>query len=470
MQSQSIGRGAASMTLVATLTAMTAIAVFAQRQSEPEQRAQTETGGAATSGSNAPDRTTAADELEASRVDDMPTASPAERAIAVAREAISKAPKSFEAHNALGMALARRARETADPAFYDRSDAALQRSLELEADNFPARLLGVWNQLGRHEFAAALVAAKALNERAKDDLLVYGMLVDANVELGNYADAEQAAQWMLNLRPGTPAAMTRVSYLRELFGDIEGACQAMTMAFHSTRPTEFEDRAWMLTHLAHLELERGKTEAGLAQARAALALFPDYHYALASLGAAHSLRGEWQEAVAAYQRRYEVAPHPENLYDLAVAVEAAGDADRATSMYTAFEAAALEESENQDNANLQLAEYWLDHTQDAEKWARALAQLEARGAVRQDVGTLELLGWARYRTGDVEAAQAELQRAVAVGSVNARLRRRAGEVAAAAGDLDAARVSMELAYRQSPTSDGGRAARRWLMAHPGPNE
>ena len=78
---------------------------------------------------------------------------------------------------------------------------------------------GVWLLLGNHEFAAAVEKATALNKRAPDDVMVWGFLTDANVELGNYADAEKAAQWMLNLRPRNLPAMTRAAYLRELFGD-----------------------------------------------------------------------------------------------------------------------------------------------------------------------------------------------------------------------------------------------------------
>ena len=58
----------------------------------------------------------------------------------------------------------------------------------------------MWLLLGKHEFAAALEEAKKLNQRTPDDVMVYGFLTDANVELGNYADAENAANWMMNLR------------------------------------------------------------------------------------------------------------------------------------------------------------------------------------------------------------------------------------------------------------------------------
>jgi tetratricopeptide (TPR) repeat protein len=103
--------------------------------------------------------------------------------------------------------------------------------------------------------------AKALNKRVPDDVMVYGLLTDANVELGNYKDAEIAAQWMLNLRPGNLPALTRAARLRELFGDAEGAYELMEMAYQSTPPTETGERACILTQMGHLRLASGSTDA-----------------------------------------------------------------------------------------------------------------------------------------------------------------------------------------------------------------
>ena len=66
--------------------------------------------------------------------------------------------------------------------------------------------------------------------------------------------------------------------------------------------------------------------------------------------------------------------------------------------------------------------------------------------------------------GEVTEAKAVIERAVAVGSVNATLRHRAGVILAAAGEAAAARVQMETAYTQSPRSEAGRAAWAWLVA------
>jgi tetratricopeptide (TPR) repeat protein len=138
------------------------------------------------------------------------TLSPAERSIAEATKAIAKKPTQYSGYNLLAMALARRARETSDVSFYAQAEDALKKSFDLAPGNLDGEKILVWLLLGRHEFAAALDAAKTLNKRVPDDVLIYGFLTDAKAELGNYQEAERAAQWMLDLRPGdTPGARIR---------------------------------------------------------------------------------------------------------------------------------------------------------------------------------------------------------------------------------------------------------------------
>src|SRR5215472_14483489 len=135
--------------------------------------------------------------------------SPAERSIAQAKKIIAKNPKDFEAYNALALALSRRARETSDVKFYAEAEQALERSFEISPANFDGERTHVWLLLGKHEFPAALEEAKKLNKKMPDDVMLYGFLTDANVELGNYKDAEVAAQWMLDLRVGSIPGLTR---------------------------------------------------------------------------------------------------------------------------------------------------------------------------------------------------------------------------------------------------------------------
>ena len=67
---------------------------------------------------------------------------------------------------------------------------------------------------------------------------------------------------MLDLRPGNIPALTRAAYLRELFGDIEGALELMQAAFGRMPYQETEDRAWVLTQIGHLELIAAASRRG----------------------------------------------------------------------------------------------------------------------------------------------------------------------------------------------------------------
>ena len=130
------------------------------------------------------------------------TPSPAERSMAQANRLIEKNPKNFEAYNALALALSRRARETSDVLFYAQAEETLKKSFEISPGNFDGERIHVWLLLGKHEFAAAREEARKLNQKMPDDVMVYGFLTDANIELGNYKEAEDSAQLMLDLRPG----------------------------------------------------------------------------------------------------------------------------------------------------------------------------------------------------------------------------------------------------------------------------
>ena len=267
--------------------------------------------------------------------------SPAERSMAQAKKLIEKNPNDFEAYNALALALSRRARETSNVVFYGQGEEALQKSFAISPDNFDGQRIRVWLLLGKHEFAAALEAAKQLIQKMPDDVMLYGFLTDANVELGNYKEAETAAQWMLDLKPGNMPGLTRAAYLRELFGDIEGSLDLMNMAFQSTPPTEVEDGAWIVTQMAHLNLTTGKLTEADKLSQQALVMFPGYHYALGNLAKVRIEQKRYDEAVELLRQRYQAAPHAENLSDLAQALQLAGRAEEAKQAFAQFEQRSL---------------------------------------------------------------------------------------------------------------------------------
>ncbi len=361
--------------------------------------------------------------------------SPAEQGVERAQKILAAKPNDYEAYNALALALSRRARETSDPKFYAQAEEALQKSFAISPGNLDGARIHVWLLLGRHEFASALEEATVLNKKTPDDVMVYGFLTDANVELGKYKDAETSAQWMLNLRGANVPSLTRAAYLRELFGDDEGAVELMEMALQSVAPEEVEDRAWITTQIAHVKLASGKPKQAEALLQQALAEFPNYHYALGNLAKVRIQQGRYDEAVELYRQRYTAAPHAENLYDLADALQLSGKSDEAAKAFAEFEQKSLAESARADNSNHELVFYYAD---DAKQPQKALEVARREYARRQDVFTLDCYAWALYVNGDYSEAREQIQRALAVGIQDAKLLRHAGEISLKLGDTVAA--------------------------------
>jgi tetratricopeptide (TPR) repeat protein len=350
---------------------------------------------------------------------------PAERKIQSARTRIERAPSRHEGHNDLAMALAKRARETANPDFYTQAEAALRESRRIAPGNIEADRIDVWLLLGKHEFGAALDRARALNKRVPDDLMSYAMIVDAALETGRYAEAEEAAQWMLNMRPGAVPGLTRAAYLRELFGDPEGALELMRTAIDQIQPRETEERAWVLTQMSHLELLVGRVDRAQQAAEGALRLFPGYHYALAALAAVHEHKGEHARGAALLGERYQSAPHPENLFAWAVALDKAGQTVERDAKLRTFEAQARLEMNGADNANRELALYYADY---AGRPGEAVQIMEREVTRRRDLHTVDTYAWSLYKAGRLQDAQRAAREALAVGTIDPTIKRHAATI------------------------------------------
>jgi tetratricopeptide (TPR) repeat protein len=317
----------------------------------------------------------------------------------------------------------------------------------------------VWILLGKHDFAQARTLATALNQKMPDDVQVYGFLVDADAELGDYAAAEAAAQWMLDLRPGNLPALTRAAYLRELFGDVDGALELMGMAYGRLPESETEDRAWILTQVGHLHLSTGALDLAGSALQQALALFPDYHYALGQLARVRLAEGKPGEAVVLLERRYRMAPHAENLFVLAQALSRAGRSKEAQSAFLEFERKSRAEMASTDNSNRELIFYYADY---ASRPKEALLVAQTEIARRSDVYTLDCYAWALAANGRHSEARAQIEQALAIGLRDADMYYRAGVIAAGQRDRASARRYLRQSLEISAVSEHGAAARRTL--------
>lgn len=303
------------------------------------------------------------------------------------------------------------------------------------ANNFDTEKARISTLLAEHDFPAALEGAKALNKKVPDDIMVYGLLTDANIELGNYHDAEVSAQWMLNLRPGNLPALLRAARLRELFGDPEGAYELMELAYQSTAPTDTEQRPAILTQMGHLRLASGNPAAADKLLQQTLTDFPGYVPALAQLAQLRIAQKRYQDAVVLLQQRSQSAPSPKNLYQLAEALQLAGRTAEAKKAFQEFETKALADSAGKDNANRELIYYYADHSHQP---AQALKLAQQEIAWRRDVYTLDAYAWALHVNGQDAQARTQIETALAVGVRDPKLFLHAGAIAQSLGDVSGA--------------------------------
>ncbi len=181
-------------------------------------------------------------------------------------------PRRADGYVLLADAYAQKVRETGDAAYYVRADAVLRRALHL-APADPGALTGRASlEASRHDFRASLRDARAARRAAPDVAKPYGVLVDSLVELGRYGAAGRALQEMVDRRPDL-AAYARVSYFRELHGDLRGAVAAMELAVSAGGGTP-ENTAYVQALLGDLEFARGDVGAAAVAYRQALFVLP----------------------------------------------------------------------------------------------------------------------------------------------------------------------------------------------------
>ncbi|HEX8765448.1 MAG TPA: tetratricopeptide repeat protein [Candidatus Acidoferrum sp.] len=388
------------------------------------------------------------------------TATPAEQKIVWAEAAIKAHPDRSQPYNDLAGAYVQRVRETADPSYYAQADTVLQKSLQITPGNLEGEKARLMILLGRGEFTEALGLAKTLNKKTPDDVLLYGFIADAAMALGDYADAEEAAQWMLNMRPGNVPGLLRGAALRRLYGDARGAKDFFSQAYQQMAPTQTEELAWTLTQMADLQISIGDMDGAEGLLHSALQQFPGYYAALEELAQVHTARQHYSEAVDLLRQRNQKFPTAASRYALAQALERAGQTTQASLAYGDFATTARAIIEGGDNANAELISYYLGHEHNSAEALR-IAQIEI--AKRHNVNTLDSYAWALYGNGRYEEAQKQIAVALAVGVREARMFYHAGLIAGKLHDDVSAARYLNQSVELNPYSECVSAAREALQ-------
>ena len=337
-----------------------------------------------------------------------------------------------------------KARETGDPTYYAKAEGAVNTSLELEpAGNVLATVVMGGLHMARHDFESALVWGERAREMAPRSYVIYGIIGDANIELGRYDAAVEAFQTMVDLRPDL-VSLSRVSYARELHGDLPGAIEAMRIAVDAGAPRS-EATNWSRIQLANLYFLTGDLKSAEQQYALTLHLLPDYVHGLAGQAKLKAARGDLTGATRQYEDIVKKQPLPEYVAALADVYLAAGNSAAAAKQVELMRVIAQLQRASGVDVDLDMALFEVDHAPDRQTLETALAAARSHYERRPSVHAADVLGWALYRAGQPAEALPYAREALKLGSNDPVVLYHAGAIAAAAGQPAEARGYLERA-------------------------
>jgi tetratricopeptide (TPR) repeat protein len=381
-----------------------------------------------------------------SKPENSAATSPTNRQIEEAQKLIDKNPNVPNGYNSLAVAYIQSARETGDFSLNSKAETAVSRALELDPENPTAQKLRTSLMLTFHRFAEALEAGTQLQAKYPQDAFVYGVLTDANVELGNYKEAIDVVQKMVDLRPNMES-YARVSYVRSLHGDSKGAIEAMQTAAKIADPLNKESQAWCLVHLGNEFFKIGNYAEAEKQYDTALKVFPNYHFALAGKGRTRAARDDFESAVKFLTESNNRVPNVEDVIYLGDVYSKIGKQDEANKQY---ELAQFIERQPGNTDQRRLALLWADRDT---KLDEALEIAKREHETRKDIFTADIYAWCLYKKGQFQEAKSAITEAMRLKTKDARIFYHAGMIEKSLGNTKEAKRLLQAALQTNPFFD-----------------
>jgi tetratricopeptide (TPR) repeat protein len=356
---------------------------------------------------------------------EVPPGATTDQRIAILQRAARDGVAGAEDYAALGDAYLQKARETGDPGYYTRAGRGFDVALHRDARNVTA-VLGEATLAGlRHDFGDQLRLGLAAS-RLEPGIASLPVIADAQIELGRYATAARTIQRMLDRKPNL-TSYSRLSYYRELSGDVHGAVEAMGRAASAGGAPE--NTAYVEVLLGDLELQRGRTGAARQAYTAALRSLPGYPAGMVGLARADAAGGELGRAAARLRLASDRLPLTSTLTLLAEVEAARGQRGAAA---TALATARAEQGLYRAARTRPDAEAVLFEANHGSPSA-AVALGRRVWAAAPSLRSADALGWALTRSGQPAAGYSFARRALRLGSRDALFRLHAGVAAKRAG-------------------------------------
>jgi hypothetical protein len=335
----------------------------------------------------------------------------------------------------LGWLFVQKARLSSDPGFYKMAEQCAVCLESMPGHSSEALLLKGHVLHSLHHFKEAEPLALGL-AKGRGIAFDFGLLGDVEFDQGKIPEAVAAYQRMVDLRPDLQS-YSRVAQVRWITGDLPGAVEAMTLAAQAGSPLNAEPTAWTFARLALLQLQSGDFTAAKRSACVALQMQTNSAPAFLALGRIELATGETNAAVQSLRQAAALNHLPESQWLLADALCLLGKTSEAATLENQLLQRGV--SEDPRSFSIYLATRGLQ-PELALKLARR--ELEARA----DVFTHDALAWALQSNGRGPEACAEMTKALAEGTQDARLFLHAAVIRGAAGETEEAARCRRLSW------------------------
>jgi len=355
-------------------------------------------------------------------------------------------PDEIKSRIALAALYIQEARVTGDYMYYDMAATKyVDEILEKDPANFEALTFKSLLFLSQHHFAEGLALAEKARAINPENAFVHGVLVDGQVEMGNYAGAIEEADKMISIRPDI-RSYSRVSYLREIHGDYPGAIEAMKLAVDAGLPGD-EATEWARVNLGHLYEINGDMKNAEMHYLIALQKRPGYAYAFAGQGRLAIAMKDYRRAIAYFLKADSLVKDNSLKEEIAELYDLVGQKSKADSIIKwllntmSHDGKGEQEHENIDyHADKELADLYLKEGNYDEALEHALTEYNRRPA---NIEVNETVAWVYYNRKEYDKALRYIQEALKTKSKDPALICRAGLIYAKSGDKEKARTFLD---------------------------
>jgi len=320
---------------------------------------------------------------------------------------IKSKPDDIKAKIALATLYVQEGRASGNYMYYDQAALKyINAVLAKEPQNFDALSIKALLMLSQHHFAEGLKIAEEAKTINPYNAFIYGLIIDGNVEMGNYTAAVDNADKMVSIRPDI-RSYSRISYLREIHGDYPGAIEAMKMAVSAGLPGD-EGTEWSRVQLARLYENTGDMKNAAMHYSISLDNRPSYAYAMAGLARVATAANNYKQAIDYYLQADSLVNDFTIKEELADVYKASGENEKAEALANAvingMNAAAANEKKDDSSGHYsdrELAYAYLKVNQFDKALDHALLEYNRRPG---NIDVNETLAWVYYSKGDYTKA------------------------------------------------------------------